>query len=70
MFRCRLVSGRPGFAFSGFGYAEMEIPVPRHPEVLGVRASPLQVIRPEGAWDELGVLDRSTDRPTDGAEAA
>ena len=70
VFRCRLVSGRPGFAFSGFEYAEMEIPVPRHPEALGVRASALQVIRPEGAWDEPGVLDRSAEGPTDGAEAA
>ncbi|WP_225907986.1 GNAT family N-acetyltransferase [Hyphomonas sediminis] len=70
VFRCRLVIEREGFAFSGFEYAEMEIPVPRHPEVLGVRADPLQVIRPEGAWDDMGVLDKSAGRPTDGAKAA
>lgn len=70
VFRCRLVSGREGFAFSGYEYAEMEIPVPRHPEMLNVRADPLQVIRPEGAWDEPGVLDKSAGRPTDGVQAA
>ena len=70
VFRCRLVSGRPGFAFSGYDYAEMEIPVPRHPDVLTIRADPLQVIRPEGMWDVPGVLDRSAGRPTDGAKAA
>ncbi|MFN7054739.1 GNAT family N-acetyltransferase [Hyphomonas sp.] len=70
VFRCRLVEERPGFAFSGYSYAEMEIPVPRHPAALSVRTDPLQVIRPEGNWDMPGVLDRSADRPVGGAEAA
>lgn len=70
VFRCRLVAGRSGFSFSGYDYAEMEIPVARHPEALTIRADPFQVIRPEGAWDVPGVLDRSAARLTDGARAA
>ena len=69
VFRCRRVDGRPGFAFSGSTYAEIEIPVARHPEALTIRADPLAVIRPEGGWDHPGVLDQSADRPVNGAGA-
>jgi predicted GNAT family N-acyltransferase len=67
VFRCRVVAGRPHFAFSGFDYCEMEIPVAPHPQALTVRADPLQVIRPEGDWDQPGVLDRSASRPAEAA---
>lgn len=67
--RCRLVPDRERFAFSGYDYCEIEIPLAAHPDALTIRADPFQVIRPEGAWDRPGVLDRSATRPT-GAEAA
>lgn len=67
VFRCRLVTGRAHFAFSGFDYCEMEIPIAPHPEALTIRADPLQIIRPEGRWDEPGVLDRSATRPAEAA---
>lgn len=60
---------RPGFAFSGYNYDEMEIPVPRHPEAMTIRADPLVVIRPEGGWDRPGVLDQSASRPGNGSPA-
>lgn len=62
VFRCRVVTGRPHFAFSDFDYCEMEIPIAPHPDALTIRADPLQIIRPEGQWDEPGVLDRSAAR--------
>jgi predicted GNAT family N-acyltransferase len=70
VFRCRLVQGRENFAFSGFDYCEMEIPIAPHPQALTIRADPLQIIRPEGRWDEPGVLDRSASRPTGEVQAA
>ncbi len=67
--RCRRVEGRQPFAFSGYDYCEIEIPLAAHPDALTIRADPFTVIRPEGAWDVPGVLDRSATRPK-GAEAA
>lgn len=67
VFRCRVVTGRPHFAFSDFDYCEMEIPIAPHPQALTIRADPLQIIRPEGDWDQPGVLDRSASRPAEAA---
>ncbi len=61
--RARLVAGRPSFSFSDFDYIEMEVPLPRHPQALTIRADPFQIIRPEGAWDVPGILDASAARP-------
>ncbi|MBA4339507.1 MAG: hypothetical protein C0421_11730 [Hyphomonas sp.] len=62
-----VVTGRPHFAFSDFDYCEMEIPIAPHPQALTIRADPLQIIRPEGDWDQPGVLDRSASRPAEAA---
>jgi hypothetical protein len=67
VFRCRIVPERPHFAFSDFDYCEMEIPIAPHPLALTIRADPLQVIRPEGRWDEPGVLDLSVSRKAEAA---
>jgi hypothetical protein len=45
----------------------MEIPIAPHPQALTIRADPLQIIRPEGDWDQPGVLDRSASRPAEAA---
>ena len=45
----------------------MEIPIAPHPEALTIRADPLQIIRPEGQWDEPGVLDLSVSRKAEAA---
>lgn len=60
--KCRLKEGREPFWFSDFEYREVEVPLPLHPEALTGDVSPYQIIRPEGAWDEPGVLDASVDR--------
>lgn len=62
VFRCPVVAGRAHFVFSDFGYCEMEITVAPQPPALTIRADPLQIVRPERAWDQAGVLDRSAVR--------
>lgn len=71
-FRCRLMTGRPAFWFSDYEYREIEIPIPAHPRAIAITEDPYRIIRPEGAWDEPGVLDASARRsePDKGAVAA
>ena len=61
-FGFRPVLGRPAFTFSDVSYVEMEgaIALAEHP--IGLGHSPYELIRPEGAWDRPGPLDRSAGR--------
>lgn len=62
---CRLLKDRPPVVFSDFEYYEIEIPLAAHPEAIRYNSDPYQMIRPEGAWDEPGVLDESSARGGD-----
>ena len=62
---CNLLKDRPSLFFSDFEYYEIEIPLAAHPEVIRYNSDPYQMIRPEGAWDEPGVLDASSTRRGD-----
>jgi predicted GNAT family N-acyltransferase len=53
---CEVIA-REGFGVSGFDYLTLDIPVPDHPEAIRFDSDPFVVLRPEGAWDEAGVLD-------------
>jgi predicted GNAT family N-acyltransferase len=53
---CEVIA-REGFGVSGFDYLTLDIPVPQHPEAIKFDSDPFVVLRPEGAWDEAGVLD-------------
>lgn len=55
-------AGRPRFSFSDHEYVEVirRIDVPQN--ALSLDTPALQMLRPEGAWDEAGVLDRSARR--------
>lgn len=59
---CRRRSDRPEFHVSEFSYTEVEYDIPPHPEVLTADSSPYILLRPEGAWDVPGVLDKSAER--------
>lgn len=59
---CELRRGRPGFSFSDFDYVEIDIQLAEHPQKLTPDADPFQMIRPEGEWDEPGILDQSRAR--------
>ncbi|WP_233355970.1 GNAT family N-acetyltransferase [Henriciella aquimarina] len=57
--KCQLREERPVFAFSGYDYREILIPLPRHPAALSPASDPHVLIRPEGDWDQPGILERS-----------
>lgn len=60
--KCRLRTDRAPFFFSDYEYREIEIPLPKHPDAVTSLSDPMRIIRPEGAWDEPGVLDESAVR--------
>ena len=62
---CRLLKDRPSLFFSDYEYYEIEIPLAAHPEAIRYNSDPYQMIRPEGAWDEPGILDESSARGGD-----
>jgi predicted GNAT family N-acyltransferase len=49
--------------FSDHAYVEIEADIPPYDEPITIQSDPYLIIRPEGRWDELGVLDRSAARP-------
>ena len=55
---CTLQADGESFTFSGYDYLEIHIPVPAHSSALTPRSDPHVLIRPEGAWDAPGVLER------------
>lgn len=61
-FGFRPISGRPAFSFSGVDYVEMQGAVAPAEHPIGLGHSPYELIRPEGAWDRPGPLDRSASR--------
>ncbi len=60
-FGFRAMPGRPAFAFSDVEYVEMEGPIRLNERKVALGDDPLRMIRPEGAWDEPGVLERRGD---------
>jgi predicted GNAT family N-acyltransferase len=49
--------------FSDHEYVEIAGDIPPHPDPLTPDTDPLVLIRPEGKWDQPGVLDLSSQRP-------
>jgi len=49
--------GRPRFEFSQYRYVEMEFDLAPHPQAVGLASPAMVLLRPEGAWDEPGVLE-------------
>lgn len=62
-FKARPRQGRAPFVFSDCEYLEMEFELHPPPDAVGLDSDPLVLLRPEGAWDRPGVLDRSAARP-------
>jgi len=62
-FNARIREGREGFVFSDHDYVEMVVEGAPPPDALTLDSDPLVLLRPEGDWDETGVLDRSAARP-------
>jgi predicted GNAT family N-acyltransferase len=49
--------------FSDFDYVEIIKRLAPHADPLTMRSDPMVLIRPEGTWDDIGVLERSAHRP-------
>lgn len=49
--------------FSDHEYVEITAELEAHENPITTMSDPYQIIRPEGSWDESGVLDRSASRP-------
>lgn len=62
-FNARIRNGREGFVFSDHDYVEMIVEGAPPADAITLESDPLVLLRPEGAWDEAGVLDRSAERP-------
>ncbi len=54
--------GRPGFRFSEVDYVEVELDLTPTADAITIDTDPMVLLRPEGAWDHPGVLDRSSVR--------
>lgn len=54
--------GRPTFVFSDHEYVEVERRLSPPPDALSINSDPLTLLRPDGAWDQPGVLDQSASR--------
>ena len=59
VFRFEIRTKRKSLAFSGYQYVEIDIALPKHPKKIEAHADPYLVIRPEGSWDEPGVLEHT-----------
>ena len=50
-------------SFSDFSYTEMLLETEPTDDAITLEADPYVIIRPEGAWDEPGILETSASRP-------
>jgi predicted GNAT family N-acyltransferase len=55
--------GRERFVFSDHAYIEFDRTLAPHSDPLTMDSDPFVLMRPDGAWDAIGVLDRSAARP-------
>jgi len=62
-FGAKPMGGNRKLEFSDYSYTEMLLEVEPHPDPLTVDSDPYELIRPEGEWDEPGVLEASVRRP-------
>lgn len=58
----RLRPGRRRFVFSDHEYVEVVRELAPHPDALNIDTPAMVLLRPEGAWDEPGILDCSAAR--------
>ena len=58
-FGFQVMEGRAPFSFSDVEFVEMAGDIPSSQTSLTLKSSPLVLIRPEGAWDKPGPLERT-----------
>jgi predicted GNAT family N-acyltransferase len=63
-----MANARP-FSFSGYTYREVLLELPRSKDAISVSTDPFVIIRPEGDWDEKGILEGGGSAAPDVEEA-
>jgi predicted GNAT family N-acyltransferase len=61
-FGAKPLPAKRDISFSDFSYTEMLLEIEPSPDAITLESDPYVIIRPEGEWDEPGVLDRSATR--------
>jgi predicted GNAT family N-acyltransferase len=61
--RVKVRKDRPAFVFSDHEYVETVRELTPPADAVTIDSDPLVLLRPEGAWNQPGVLDRSAQRP-------
>jgi len=61
-FGAKPLPARRDITFSDFSYTEMLLEIEPSADAITLESDPYVIIRPEGEWDEPGVLDRSAER--------
>lgn len=61
-FGAKKLPGRPQLVFSDFSYTEMLITTEPHDAPITLDSDPYLIIRSEGRWDEIGILEKSSNR--------
>ncbi len=62
-FDARILEGRERFVVSDHDYVEMVVEAQPPADAITLASDPMVILRPEGAWDQPGPLDRSVARP-------
>lgn len=62
LLKVRVLEGRPPLVFSDHEYLEVMCEIARPSDAISLSTPPLVILRPEGAWGEPGVLERSAQR--------
>jgi predicted GNAT family N-acyltransferase len=62
-FGFQLLSHNREIAYSDHDYVEIWRELEAHPEPITMHSDPMMMIRPEGCWDEPGILEQSSQRP-------
>jgi len=61
-FGFKVLEGAKPFVFSDFDYVEMVAELERDPDAISIGTDPYVMIRPEGRWEEPGILEKSAIR--------
>ena len=59
----RVMDNVKPFVFSDHEYVAVEGDLPGHADAIAIDSDPYLIVRPEGVWDEAGILERSVARP-------
>ena len=70
MFGFRVDEDARSLVFSDYAYTEMVRDLDPPTNAISIDTDPYALIRPEGEWDNQGVLEASLDRPALGADAS